>query len=167
MSSLPLPFSLTLSHWLALRRAPSLLSCGRYDELFMNGTQEQVESTTLERLGANEGERGGCLLDTYPSLFVLSRVGPREKKAIDILGRARAPRSKSRGTTSVSRVRDRRVVIINGAADGQTDSADACSFKLRAECFVTYARELRRERVRAGDVDKSRHYTRRAPTIIP
>ena len=58
---------------LSLRRAPSspsLLSCGWYDELFMTSTQEQVESTTLERPstnGASSKERCPIHIQTYSS----------------------------------------------------------------------------------------------------
>jgi len=68
---LSLVFSVSFSHSFSLApSSPSLLSCGRYDELFMTSTQEQVESTTLERPstgGASSKERCPIHIQTYSS----------------------------------------------------------------------------------------------------
>lgn len=77
----------SLTHLLILRLVRSLalialsffflslsdLSCRRYDELFMNGTQKQVESITPEGPGAFS------MFDTYPCLLISSSYSRKKK----------------------------------------------------------------------------------------
>lgn len=137
---------------LSLRRAPSsasLLSCGRYDELFMNSTQEQVESTTLERPGtggASSGERCPRYISKPIHLIELAR----EKKGINILGRAPAKRN------TPSRSRDD-IVAIAIYYKWRRIAREMPLFKLHVEYFVTYVRKLHSKLQRVEGVNKLRY----------
>lgn len=67
----------------SLRRASpsSFLSCRRYDELFMKGSQEQVKSTTLEKLGAN-GARSRYLIHGRAYIRLIASRPARKKQLI-------------------------------------------------------------------------------------